>query len=177
MVLYSNRSVVLRLIQKATEDYPDWTLGKKALQKSLYFFNLTSGRFNFRWANFGPISGEIQQIVHDLNAVGRIKISPVPTGKPNAFLHSVKYVKKTPQLETEPGLDESLDATMKFVAGRNSRNMELLASVHFWAKRSDAANTAEYVHDMLEELKPEANFTREDVEGALLELKENGLLK
>ena len=177
MVFYSNRSVVLRLIQRATEDYPDWTLGKKALQKSLYFFNLKSGRFSFRWADFGPISGEIQQIVHDLDAVGRIKISPVPTGKPNAFLHSVEYVKKTPSLETAPDLDESLDATMKFVARRSSRDLELLASVHFWAKRSDAGDKAEYVYGMLEELKPEAKFTRADVENALRELKENWLLE
>lgn len=177
MVLYSNRLIVLRLIQKATEDYPDWTLGKKALQKSLYFFNLTSGRFSFRWANFGPISGEIQQIVHDLNAVGRIKISPVQTGKPNAFLHSVKYVEKTPRLETKPDLDESLDAIMKFVAGRNSRELELLASVHFWAERSDTEDTTEYIHGMLEELKPEAEFTKTDVKRALDELKANHFLK
>ena len=45
VLLYSNNLIVLRLIQKATLDYPDWALGKKALQKSLYFFNFEMGSF------------------------------------------------------------------------------------------------------------------------------------
>ena len=176
MVLYSNKSVVLRLIQKATEEHPDWELGKKALQKSLYFFNLDSGRFSFRWADFGPMSGEVQQIVHDLEAVGRIEINRVETKKQDAFLHKVKYVQKTPRLETSSDLGESLDRTMKFVAKRRSRELELLASVHFWAERSDGGDTVEYVHRMLEDLKPDAKFTKTDVETAILELRKNGFL-
>ena len=176
MILYSNKSVVLRLIQKAAEKYPSWELGKKALQKSLYFFNLKSGRFNFRWADFGPMSGEVQQIVRDLEAVGRVKVDRIETKKQNAFLHRVEYVQKEPQLEVSSDLDESLDATIGFVAKRSSRDLELLASVHFWAVKSDGKDTVEYVHRMLEELKPDAKFTKENVEGAVLKLRKNGFL-
>ena len=65
---------------------------------------------------------------------------------------------------------------MKFVAKRRSRELELLASVHFWAERSDGGDIAEYVHKMLEDLKPDAKFTKTNVETAIQELRKNGFL-
>ena len=122
------------------------------------------------------MSGEIQQIAHDLKAVGRIKISSVETGKPDAFLHRIKYIPKTPALEVPPNIDEALDATMKFVARRDSRELELLASVHFWAIRNNDRYAVEDIHLLLEVLKPDAGFSKTDVEHAIHELKKNKLL-
>ena len=177
VLLYSNRSTVLRLIQKTAEKHPKWKLGKKALQKSFYFFNLKHNTFSFKWANFGPMSGEIQQIVRDLEAAGRIEIEPVRTRNPNAVLQSIKYVPNNPTLTIPSELDDTLDATVQFVAEKDSRTLELLASVHFWAIRNyHNEDVAEYVHRMLDELKPDANFTKVDVEFAIRTLKEQRLL-
>lgn len=178
MIPYSNKSIVLGFIQRATEDHPDWKLGKKALQKSLYFFNLNGddGHFSFRWADFGPMSSEVQQIVYDLEAVRRIEITPVKMKKSGAFLHVLKYIQKEPSLEIPPDLNETVNSTMKFVAGRSSRDLELLASVHYWAERSDGNDMAMHVHQMLTELKPKAKFTKTDVEEAIRELKKHGIL-
>ena len=173
VLLRSNRSIVLRLIQKATEEHPDWQLGKKALQKSLYFFNLKSNCFSFRWADFGPMSGEIQQIVHDLEACRRIKINPVETGTPNAVLKQMKYIPKDPDLQVLPDLDEALDETMKFVAGRNSRDLELLASVHFLVQGYDGEDAIEDVYQLLKELKSDAGFTKENVKDSIGKLKKH----
>ena len=175
MSVYTNKSIVLCFIQKAAE-HPNWKMGKKSLQKSLYFFNLGTDCFSFRWASFGPMSGEIQQIVHDLEMLGRIKIQPVETGKPGAILKQIEFVSKDLSLNVSQQLDAKLDDTMKFVADRDSRDLELLASVHFWAQRNGNANVAEYVYDMLNELKPDAKFTREDVQDALQSLAECGFL-
>lgn len=176
-LLYSNRSIVLRLIQKATVEHPNWKLGKKALQKSFYFFNLKHNIFSFRWADFGPMSGEIQQIVHDLESAKRIEVESIRTRNSNAILKSMKYIPKDPTLRVPLDLDKALDATVKFVAGRDSRNLELLASVHFWAARNhNDEDVVEYVHRMLDELKPGANFTKNDVEDAIRDLRKQDLL-
>ena len=172
-----NSMIVARLIQKATNEHPNWALGKKALQKSLYFFNLKSGCFSFRWADYGPFSGEVQQIVRDLEAVGRVKVGRVETRKQNAFLHRVEYVQKEPQLEVSSDLDESLDATMGFVAEQSSRDLELLASVHYWAQRhTHEDNLTTYIYNVLKMLKPDAGFTEDDINDAITTLKENNLL-
>jgi len=68
-----NEDIVLLLIKKATEFQGakiTGIMGKKALQKSLYFFNLKHDIFSFKWGDYGPISAEIQQIVEDLISSG-----------------------------------------------------------------------------------------------------------
>ena len=176
MILDSNLSVVLRLIQKATNEYPDWDLGKKALQKSLYFYNLRNNRFSYRWADFGPMCGEIQQIVCDLEAFQRIGITKTETGKPNALTHRMKYIEKQPTLEPPKGTDDELDAVLKFAAKYDARKLELLASVHFWADQGGYGDMVNSIYTILSELKPEANFAEKDVEWAMQTLKENGFL-
>ena len=173
---FSHKSTVLRLIQRATSDYPDWILGKKALQKSFYFFNLECGIFSFRWADYGPLSGEIQQIARDLEAVSRIEITDVGTNNPNATFKSMKYVQESDDFPVPPELDAALGKTLNFVAGRSTRELELLASVHFWAKRNMDGDIVEDVYFMLNELKPDAGFTKEDVANSINILRENGLL-
>ena len=175
--MYQNKLIVLHMIRKATEKHSDWVLGKKALQKSLYFFNLKQDCFRFKWADFGPMSGEILQIAHDLEAAGRIKTESVKMKRPNVFIRSMRYVSKDPDLEISPDLNHSLEETLDFVAERSSSELELLASVHFWATRCSDGDLAEYIHRKMEELKPEAGFTRKDVEGYILLLRKHRILQ
>ena len=182
IILYSNKDIVLSFIQKAA-DCPEWDLGKKALQKSLYFFNLEEGCFSFRWADYGPLCGEIQQIAHDLWATEKISIRDVKT-KNGKILKKMEWVKQQqqPPVKVEASLDAALNKTMEFVSGRTSRDLELLASVHFWVERKyddddDDEDTVDYVFNMLEELKPEARFTRNDVEKAIDKLTNHGFLR
>ncbi len=179
----SNNSIVLRLIQKATEN-PNvevkGVMGKKALQKSLYFFNLKHGFFNFKWADYGPLSGEVQQIVQDLHFGGKITINDIETKKPDVFIKNMKYVDGSADFTAfPPDLDDTLDDIVKFTAGKGPRSLELLASVHFWAQRQQDLTdeyTAEYCHEKLTELKPDAGFKIEDVEQAIKTLEVNDFL-
>lgn len=179
VILYSNKDIVLSFIQKAA-DYPEWSLGKKALQKSLYFFNLEEDCFSFRWADYGPLCGEIQQIAHDLWATEKISVKDVKT-KNGKILKKMEWIKQQqqPPVEVKASLDATLNKTIKFVSGRTSRDLELLASVHFWAERKydDGEDTVDYVFNMLEELKPEAGFTCDDVKKAIDELTKHGFLR
>lgn len=181
MMAVSNNSIVLRLIQKATENSDKGVMGKKALQKSIYFFNLNHGSFHFRWADYGPFNGEVQQIVRDLDSSENISISDVQTKKPKMFIKKMTYVDGSADFEDFPGdLDEKLDDIVKFAAGKSPRELELLASVHFWAQRQyDLSDeyTAEYCHEKLTDLKPDAGFSITDVNQAIAKLVDNKFLK
>lgn len=180
----SNTSIVLRLIQKAT-DNPNvdvkGVMGKKALQKSIYFFNLKHGFFRFRWADYGPLSGEVQQIVQDLDSGNKITIKDIETKKAEAFIKNMLYVDGSVDFTNFPSdLDETLDGIVKFTAGMGPRDLELLASVHFWAQRQQDLSdeyTAEYCHEKLTELKPDAGFKLADVERAIETLEDNEFLE
>ena len=182
-VTTSNKSIVLRLIQKAT-DNPGvdvkGILGKKGLQKSIYFFNLKHNRFSFRWADYGPLSGEIQQIFHDLAYGNRITIKDIKTGKENASIKNMLYVKHSLDFEGFlPELDKTLDEIVKFTAGLVPRELELLASVHYWAQKQQELTdeyTVDYIHEKLTGLKLDAGFTSADVERAIQYLKDGNFL-
>lgn len=95
----TNEDVVLALVKKATE-YPAvggkrGVRGKKALQKSMYFFNQKIRRFSFRWGDYGPFSQEIQFIAADLVEMGSIGIERIPTGKKGAVIGHMTYKKWT----------------------------------------------------------------------------------
>ena len=183
VIITSNNSIVLRLIQKATEN-PNvdvkGVMGKKALQKSIYFLNLKHGFFNFRWADYGPLSGEVQQIVQDLDSGNKITIKDIETKKNNIFIKNMQYVDGSMDFTDFPiDIDESLDNIVKFTAGKGPRDLELLASVHFWAqKQQDLTDeyTVEYCHEKLTKLKPDAGFKITDVERAIETLEDNDFL-
>ena len=180
----SNNSIVLRLIQKATENPSvkvKGVMGKKALQKSIYFFNLKHGFFNFRWADYGPLSGEVQQIVQDLDSGNKIKINNIKTKKTNIFIKNMLYVDNSVDFTNFPSdLDDTLNDIVKFIAGKRPRDLELLASVHFWAQRQQDLSdeyTVKYCYEKLTELKPDAGFKITDVERAIETLKDNKFLE
>ena len=171
-IQYSHKTIVLGLIQKATLDHPKWALGNKALQKSLYFFNLEHNCFNFRWADYGPFSGEVQQIAHDLGAAGKTEIKDVETQKPDIHFKGIKCVPEH-QFTIPQELDAALEKTLKFVSGKSAQDLELCASVHFLAKMDHDGNTAVHVHKILKDLKPDTCITLKDVDVALGVVLEN----
>ena len=177
----SRVDIVLSLIKKATE-YPgnQGVNGKKALQKSLYFLNQNNALFYFRWADYGPFCGEIQQIIEYLIAGEDVKVDEVKTKKKGAIIQRMRFVQnKYTRINVPKEIQENLDKIVKFAAGKNPRDLELLASVHFWATRQqDEENkySDEYIHDKLIKLKPDAGFTIHDVQGAIDTLKTENFL-
>ena len=182
----ANEIIVLGLIKKATEftgTEIQGVMGKKALQKSLYLFNLEHNRFHFRWGDYGPISGEVQQIAYDLISRGNVIVHNIETGRPEAIIKNMQFSQENnpdfPENLPED-IDSSLNRIVRFAAGRNPRDLELLASVHYWAARQQSLldeYTVDYVFEKLNDLKPDANFNRSDVETAVGTLEENGFLQ
>ncbi|RNJ77978.1 MAG: hypothetical protein EB830_00925 [Nitrosopumilus sp. H13] len=178
--LFSNKYVVLRLVQKATNSM-DGIPGKKALQKSMYFFNLKHGCFYYKWADYGPLSGEVQQIVADFTYGEKIKVRDIKTKKPGAVIKNMKYHEGDfPDFEDFPPVfDKTLDSIINFIKGKKPRELELLASVHFLADVQIASMKkydADFIYKRLYALKPDAGFTLEDVTRSIQVLKENGFL-
>ena len=83
--------VVLLLIKKATDDNPSGIPGKKALQKSMYFFSEYFDMFFFKWFDYGPMSEELQQIVADLVYEGRVTVTPTPTKRPDIYTQYMAF--------------------------------------------------------------------------------------
>ena len=181
IMMMSNKSIVLRLIQKATENSkvePKGILGKKALQKSIYLFSLKHGCFSFRWADYGPFTVEVQQIVQDLAHSDKICISGIQTKMEGAVIQNMQYNADSETFENFPeDMDKTLDHIVEFIEGKRPRDLELLASVHYWAQKQHYQTgryDAEYIHGKLTELKPGAGFTKDNVKEALQELAEGG---
>ena len=73
-------------------------------------------------------------------------------------------------------MDTTLDHIVDFIEGKSPRDLELLASVHYWAQRQQYQTSgydAGYIHKKLTELKPDAGFTRDNVEWALQKLEKD----
>src|SRR5437867_13313612 len=54
--------------------------GKKAWHKILYFANLSSNDFIFRWNNYGPYSDDVQQFFDDAQMDGIIDVQKEQVG-------------------------------------------------------------------------------------------------
>lgn len=174
----TNEDIVLSLIKMATE-YDGGTdnkgiRGKKALQKSLYFLNEKCHHFSFRWGDYGPLSGEIQQIAEDLITRGYIFVREIKTKKEGAVIQNMEYspVKNSyfEGLTMPEPLKTELNEIVKFIASKNPRDMELLASVHYWAIREQELldeYSVDYIFGKLTDLKPDAGFKKSDVERAI----------
>ena len=168
--------MVLRLVQIANRDHPDWVIGKKTLQKSLYFAGPDNGPFRFRWEDYGPYSGEAMQIAHDLVASGMMSIDRVKAGGSGIPDKGMRCVSVLPDFAVPDLVDTALERAVKFAAGRTPRDLELLASVHFWARRVSRKDAVRYSCMMLDGLKPYSVFTNEEVAGAIKCLADNGFL-
>ena len=162
---------MLRLIQKATENSKaeiKGILGKKALQKSVYFFNLKHRYFYFKWEDYGPFNVMVQQIVRDLSYSNKICIKGIETKKSGAVIQNMQYNTNSETFENFPkDMDRTLDHIVNFIEGKSPRELELLASVHYWAQRQHCQTNsydAKYIHERLTELKLDAGFTLDNVE-------------
>ena len=54
--------------------------GKKALHKIIYFTNLQTEDFLYRWNNYGPYSEEVQQFYEDASLDNIIKVREASLG-------------------------------------------------------------------------------------------------
>ena len=168
--------MVLRLVQIANRDYPDWIIGNKTLQKSLYFAGPDNGLFRFRWQDYGPYSGEAMQIACDLVATGRLAITKSDMKVAGMARKGMTYVSRPPDFEVPRLIEAAIGNAVKFAAGRSPRDLELLASVHFWARRVNREEAVKYSCQMLDGLKPYSVFTSEEVAWAVKCLATDGFL-
>jgi len=186
MQLISKSDIALFLIKKASENEKLETpgvMGKKALQKSLYFLNQDHNIFKFRWGDYGPLSGEIQQIAEDLKSSGKITVKEIPTNKEGAVIQHMTFSKESntnfTDIEFPPDLEKSITKVTRFLSGYKPRDLELFASVHYWGKKEQLLTdvyTSDYIFEKLLELKPDAGFTQKDVEKAIHVLEYNEYL-
>ncbi len=178
--------IVLLLIQKATDREQGESSGingKKALHKSLYFFNESLNLFDFKWRDYGPFSEEIQHMAFDFIYTERVNTKSIPTKKPGIFTTKMIFNhERNPDfadIEFTDEINDKMDEIVSFIDERSPRDLELLASVHFWAIRQHAISgkyTVEYIHDKLDKLKPDAGFTAADTEYAIDMLKSDKYL-
>jgi len=173
----SGKDIALLLIKKATEVeglQNNGIMGKKALQKALYFFNLNHNIFSFKWGDYGPLSAEIQQIAGDLEANKNVIVEEIETKKEGAVIKNMKFSPENnpyfSDIKFPKEIDSTLNNVVRFIRGRSPRDLELLASVHYWAKKQESLldeYTLDYILDKLTELKPDAGFKEADIKRAI----------
>ncbi len=178
--LVSKNNIALLLIKKASEieGLTPGIKGKKAFQKSLYFLNQHHNIFKFGWGDYGPLCAEIQQIAEDLKANGKIIVKEITTRKEGAIILNMTFSQENnthfSEIEFPSDLEKLIAKVTKFLSSYEPRDLELLASVHYWAKKEQFFTdkyTVEYIYKKLFELKPDAVFTEKDVKEALTTLE------
>ena len=79
----------------------------------------------------------------------------------------------------QKGVNTKIDEIIKFATNLSGRDLELLASVHFWAEKQQEyldEYTTDYILGKLTDLKPDANFKRIDVERTIKKLENSSFL-
>lgn len=170
MLHVSGLHVVLRFVQRASAEWPKWKLTHGIIQKSMYF--MPGNRFCFRWSDYGPTSGEVMQILRQLDAAGRIDVRP-PTGEGPS---TISYVVRPGAPDSPWGADGAMDEVFRRFAGTDTARMRLLASAHMMAER-EGVREAESLHRMLRVALPEGPPELKDVEWAMEYLDSAGLLQ
>ena len=157
--------------------------GKKALHKINYFSNLKTELFMYEWRNWGPFSQEVQQFFDDAYLENIISVQEETLAN-SGTQYNIQLDQKGSQilenLEKEEELhkeeiDSAINFSYEFLNGKTPRQMEILASVHYIFSYDNSLNV-ERIWKIIDRLKPDANFTQEDVQRALNELKEKKLI-
>lgn len=157
--------------------------GKKALHKIIYFTNLQTDDFVYRWNNYGPYSEEVQQFYEDASLDNVIQVREVALGgsatQYNMSLHQ-RGKKMLEELANNKNIDfdrinPSIDFALKLLHKMTPRQMEILASVHY-ITTYDPSLDDDRILQIINELKPESNFTLQEVEDSLTTLHNNHLI-
>jgi uncharacterized protein YwgA len=152
--------------------------GKKALQKIVYFVNINSKCFAFRWHSFGPYSEELKYELDTAIVERMVRIEEIPMGEGVQYnmqlttggrrtLRAIRIGKET---------KDAVDIAFRILNHKSPREMELLASVHYIINENKGRPDEESIWNLISELKPEANFTLEDVKRVTIQLRNNGLV-
>lgn len=131
--------------------------GKKALQKMVYFANIKTNSFVFRWHKYGPYSEELK---YDLDAAimeKLVHVEPVPLPKNDGIQFDIKLsIQGRRALRATPITKEmktAVELSYKLLNHKGSREMELLASVHYIINQK-SYHDEEDIWNSISELKP-----------------------
>ena len=177
--MHEYAAIVVTLIREA-QRYPKFRLGDLAVHKTLYFFNQSSEIYRFTWGDRGPYSGEVQQILHDLQARGWISKGQfgrctidgcqVPDMDETANHYYYAGRKNPPEISTE--LLQSVRDALKFTASKTVIEMELLSSAHKLLSHDymplDRQSRANYLEARIDK------FTRQELDWAVGETMKDG---
>ena len=106
-----------------------------------------------------------------------MSVTKIPTQKKIAVIQHLESTISDVFIPDE--IKSKIDSIVSFVADRTPRELELFASVHFWAVyQQELMNkySVEYVEEKLDQLKPDAQFTQSDMEHAINVLENNEYL-
>lgn len=153
--------------------------GKKALQKILYFTNLETRIFPYQWNTYGPYSEEVKYQLDDMVLDGQINLEEVELMTKGRTKFNMKLTESgqsyLESIGEIPGIDSRIKFVHQFLNGKSSREMELLASVHYIALYKNG-KFFDKIFDIISELKPKAGFIESDVDNAIKELQAHKLL-
>ena len=154
--------------------------GKKALQKILYFSNLKSNVFNFQWNTYGPYSEELQYLFDDSYVDNIITVKKTPLQFTSGTQYDTSLSSKGEEylktLNKDPSIKKAINFSYSLLKNKSPREMELLSSVHYIATYENTSNSTK-IWEIINELKPKAHFTKENVKEAISELKAAKLIK
>ncbi len=153
--------------------------GKKALQKILYFVNLGRKVFLYQWNSYGPYSEEVKYMSEGMVIDGQIRIEPRSLSTPGRTQFNMVLTedgkKHLASIGTVPELDSRIEFVHRLLDGKTPREMELLASVHYIASYEDG-KCSNRIFDIITELKPNADFSQNNVDAAVQELQAEKIL-
>ncbi len=154
-------------------------LGKKALQKVMYFANLDLDLYSFQWNRYGPYSEELNYLFEDAVVDELIEIDQqdllIRNGTQWNMSLSGNGINLVESKKISPEVKRAVDLAYDFLSGKSPREMELLASVHFIV-RSSRNSDAEYVSGIIDTLKPYSHFALGEVVASITELRRHNLL-
>ena len=185
--LITPEHIILSIIKKSNSlnsNYAEMGIcGRKTLQKCLYLLNQHVRLFHFRWGQLGPFSDQLYYVLDDLISRGYIKSIRTYMPYMQYSLYQLEYQKNVDSffesLVFPPDINSLLDKTLTFISNKSPRDLELLTSVHFWAKRQQFdldTYTIEYIFEKIDTLKPSSNFTKSDIQDAIKILEEEKYL-
>jgi len=157
--------------------------GKKALHKILYFTNLKTGDFIYRWNNYGPYSDEVQQFFEDSYLDNIITVNPEPltdvaTQYNTSLAQRGETLLGTLQQDdsiNHERINEGIEFAYNLLHEKTPRQMELLASAHYITKYYQNLDSRE-IWEMIDNLKPDSNFKLEEIEESLTTLHDYDLV-